>query len=106
MTVSEEAGPEHQVRAFNRVVEYCTEAKCRRALLLSHFGEKLARDACSGCDFCDDPEAFAAKARPARVPSLSAPHVSVCGQTENLLCCWDLRDGRDLYLNLEHCRVV
>ena len=41
------------LRAFNRVVEYCTESRCRRAMLLEHFGDKL-RKKCSGCDYCDD----------------------------------------------------
>lgn len=41
------------IRAFNRVVNYCTEPSCRRAMLLEHFGEKLQQ--CTGCDYCDDP---------------------------------------------------
>ena len=40
------------IRAFNRVVAYCTEPQCRRATLLGHFGEEL--QSCSGCDYCDD----------------------------------------------------
>lgn len=50
-----------QVRAFNRVVAYCTEARCRRGMLLQHFGEQLQQ--CTGCDYCDDPALAAAKVR-------------------------------------------
>lgn len=47
------------IRAFNRVVAYCTEPQCRRATLLAHFGEKLQN--CSGCDYCDDSSWAASK---------------------------------------------
>ena len=58
---SVEGAPELAVRAFNRVVAYCTEPQCRRAMLLAHFGEALAQRACSGCDYCDDPAAAASR---------------------------------------------
>ena len=37
--------------SFNKVVSYSTEERCRRAMLLEHFGERLS-GACQGCDYC------------------------------------------------------
>jgi hypothetical protein len=42
-------------QAFGRVVSYALSPSCRRSFLLLHFGEQLARGACSGCDVCRDP---------------------------------------------------
>ncbi|KAK9848677.1 hypothetical protein WJX84_000423 [Apatococcus fuscideae] len=41
-------------RAFGEVENYCRRVRCRRQALLAHFGEKLAKDGCSGCDVCSD----------------------------------------------------
>jgi RecQ zinc-binding len=51
------------LHAFARVVELCTSATCRRAALLSHFGEapRTPRPA-RCCDVCDSPAAAAATA--------------------------------------------
>lgn len=38
---------------------FCTAENCRRAMLLAHFGERLPRGACTGCDVCRYPAAVA-----------------------------------------------
>ncbi len=49
---------------------YCTSETCRRALLLAHFGERLPRGGCTGCDVCRDPAAVALQVRcPAPAPA-------------------------------------
>ncbi|CAL8465365.1 g4901 [Coccomyxa elongata] len=40
-------------QAFYKVVSYCVGERCRRAMLLAHFGERLSVP-CSGCDWCLD----------------------------------------------------
>lgn len=52
--MSDEASPESACVAFGRVVRYATSERCRRAMLLEHFGERLAQP-CQGCDFCQRP---------------------------------------------------
>jgi len=44
------------VNAFNKVVDYCTTAACRRRRLLIYFGENLPINSCKNCDFCLNPE--------------------------------------------------
>ena len=48
---SDDTSPEKASVSFNKVVSYSTEERCRRAMLLEHFGERLS-GACQGCDYC------------------------------------------------------
>lgn len=43
-------------RAFGEVVQFATTARCRRAVLLGHFGETLPKsyDRSNCCDYCSD----------------------------------------------------
>ncbi len=42
-------------RKLDQMVEYCELATCRRAHLLSYFGEDARREKCDGCDVCLSP---------------------------------------------------
>ena len=53
-SASEGRGLQHAPQAFGKVVAYCTGTACRRAAVLLHFGERLPRGGCSGCDYCQD----------------------------------------------------
>jgi hypothetical protein len=48
------SSPEKDLAAFGRVVDFCMAERCRRAALLAHFGERLRRSNCGGCDWCCD----------------------------------------------------
>ncbi len=63
-------------RAFGEVVKYATAARCRRAVLLQHFGETLRsgrRTTC--CDVCANVEAVQLQVPPpaAAIPSPPLP---------------------------------
>jgi hypothetical protein len=73
------------LRAWGEVIAYCMEPSCRRARLLSHFGERVPQQrqqvtANAGppppaprcCDVCDDPAAAAAAAAQQRELEASA----------------------------------
>jgi len=47
----------HALEGLQRMQHYAETAECRRAVLLRHFGETFASDACSGCDNCLTPRA-------------------------------------------------
>ena len=50
----EAAPPEAACAAFGKVVRYATRERCRRAMLLEHFGERRS-ETCQGCDYCQRP---------------------------------------------------
>ena len=50
----EDTSPEKASVSFNKVVSYSTNERCRRAMLLEYFGERLS-GACQGCDYCLKP---------------------------------------------------
>ena len=51
---TEDISPEKASVSFGKVVSYSTSERCRRAMLLEHFGERLS-NACQGCDYCQRP---------------------------------------------------
>ena len=59
----EAAPPEAACAAFGRVVRYATSERCRRAMLLEHFGERLS-EPCQGCDYCQRPLEVSAQVLP------------------------------------------
>ena len=44
----------HQLEKLNRIMDYGTSSRCRRAFLLEYFGEYYASDNCGGCDRCQN----------------------------------------------------
>ena len=60
LTVHAGDAPQEQAaaaKALDKVVAYCTIERCRRALMLDHFGQRLAAGACNkGCDWCRHPD--------------------------------------------------
>ena len=50
----EATAPEAACAAFGKVVRYATSERCRRAMLLEHFGERRS-EPCQGCDYCQRP---------------------------------------------------
>ena len=59
----EAAPPEAASAAFGRVVRYATSERCRRTMLLEHFGERLSKP-CQGCDHCQRPLEVSAQVLP------------------------------------------
>jgi ATP-dependent DNA helicase RecQ len=47
----------HALEGLRLMQHYAESSECRRAVLLRHFGEELAADACTGCDNCLAPRA-------------------------------------------------
>jgi ATP-dependent DNA helicase RecQ len=50
-----EAEQKNAYRKLDQMVEYCELATCRRAHLLSYFGEDYQPEKCGGCDVCFSP---------------------------------------------------
>jgi ATP-dependent DNA helicase RecQ len=44
----------HQLDKLNRITEYGTLSRCRRAFLLQYFGESYPSQNCGGCDHCQN----------------------------------------------------
>jgi ATP-dependent DNA helicase RecQ len=44
----------HQFEKLNRIMDYGTLSRCRRAFLLQYFGEYYPSDNCGGCDHCQN----------------------------------------------------
>jgi len=44
----------HQLEKLNRIMDYGTSSRCRRAFLLQYFGEYYPYDNCGGCDHCQN----------------------------------------------------
>jgi ATP-dependent DNA helicase RecQ len=55
--IEEEGERDNAYRKLNQMVEYCELPTCRRAHLLSYFGENYEREKCDGCDVCLSPKA-------------------------------------------------
>jgi ATP-dependent DNA helicase RecQ len=58
----------HQLEKLNRMMDYSTSSRCRRAFLLQYFGEYYPSQNCGGCDYCHN-----LKARPATEKNRSDP---------------------------------
>ena len=53
---------DRNMKALERVTEYCTGQMCRRKFLLAHFGETTNQKTCGAtCDYCRNPKAVAEK---------------------------------------------
>jgi ATP-dependent DNA helicase RecQ len=51
-----EAERKNAYRKLDQMVDYCELATCRRAYLLSYFGEDYQQGQCGGCDRCFSPQ--------------------------------------------------
>jgi ATP-dependent DNA helicase RecQ len=58
----------HQLEKLNRMMDYGTSNRCRRAFLLQYFGEYYPSQNCGGCDYCHN-----MKVRPATEKNISDP---------------------------------
>ncbi len=58
----------HQLEKLNRMMDYGTSSRCRRAYLLQYFGEYYPSQNCEGCDHCQN-----LKVRPATEENMSDP---------------------------------
>ena len=58
-TVSE-ADASKSLEAIQKMINYCTDASCRRQMILDHFGEiNKSVSICKGtCDYCHDPDKY------------------------------------------------
>jgi ATP-dependent DNA helicase RecQ len=55
------------LKKLRDIVDYCETTSCRRAFLLSYFGEVTARENCTSCDNCDHPTASFDGTEPAQL---------------------------------------
>jgi ATP-dependent DNA helicase RecQ len=55
--IEEEGERDNAHRKLNQMVEYCELPTCRRAHLLSYFGEEYEAEKCDSCDVCLSPKA-------------------------------------------------
>jgi ATP-dependent DNA helicase RecQ len=62
----------HQLEKLNRMMDYGTSSRCRRAFLLQYFGEYFSSQNCGGCDHCQN-----LKVRPATEENLSDPLLAI-----------------------------
>ena len=53
--IENEAEQKNAYRKLDQMVEYCELATCRRAHLLTYFGEDYQPEGCGGCDICFSP---------------------------------------------------
>jgi ATP-dependent DNA helicase RecQ len=58
----------HQLEKLNRMMDYSTSNRCRRAFLLQYFGEYYPSQNCGGCDYCHN-----LKVRPVTEKNMSDP---------------------------------
>jgi ATP-dependent DNA helicase RecQ len=54
--IENEAERKNAYRKLEQMVEYCELPTCRRAYLLSYFGEEYQPERCGGCDICFSPQ--------------------------------------------------
>jgi ATP-dependent DNA helicase RecQ len=62
----------HQLEKLNRMMDYGTLSRCRRAFLLQYFGESFSSQNCGGCDHCKN-----LKIRPATEENISDPLLAI-----------------------------
>ena len=62
----------HQLEKLNRIMDYGTSSRCRRAFLLQYFGEYFPSQNCGGCDHCQN-----LKVRPATEENMSDPLLAI-----------------------------
>ena len=62
----------HQLEKLNRIMDYGTLSRCRRAFLLQYFGEYYPSQNCGGCDHCQN-----LKLRPATEENISDPLLAI-----------------------------
>jgi ATP-dependent DNA helicase RecQ len=62
----------HQLEKLNRIMDYGTSSRCRRAFLLQYFGEYFPFQNCGGCDHCQN-----LKVRPATEENMSDPLLAI-----------------------------
>jgi ATP-dependent DNA helicase RecQ len=62
----------HQLEKLNRMMDYGTSSRCRRAYLLQYFGDYYPSQICGGCDHCQN-----LKVRPATEENMSDPLLSL-----------------------------
>jgi ATP-dependent DNA helicase RecQ len=62
----------HQLEKLNRIMEYGTLDRCRRAFLLQYFGESYPSQNCGGCDHCEN-----LKVRPTTEGNSSDPLLAI-----------------------------
>ena len=62
----------HQLEKLNRMIDYGTLSRCRRAFLLQYFGEYYPSQNCGGCDHCQN-----LKVRPATEENISDPLLAI-----------------------------
>jgi ATP-dependent DNA helicase RecQ len=62
----------HQLEKLNRMMDYGTSSRCRRAFLLQYFGEYYPSQNCGGCDHCQD-----LKVRPTPEENISDPLLAI-----------------------------
>ena len=62
----------HQLEKLNRMMDYGTSSRCRRAFLLQYFGEYFPSQNCGGCDHCQN-----LKVRPATEENMSDPLLAI-----------------------------
>ena len=85
---SEDASPEKASVSFNKVVSYSTNERCRRAMLLEHFGERLT-SACQGCDYCLEPQKVSMQVKgPVRVRFCNSQEQSLALEYSRVCQAW------------------
>jgi ATP-dependent DNA helicase RecQ len=62
----------HQLEKLNRMMDYGTSSRCRRAFLLQYFGEYYPSQNCGGCDHCHN-----LKARPVTEENMDDPLLAI-----------------------------
>ncbi len=62
----------HQLEKLNRMMDYGSINRCRRAFLLQYFGEYYPAQNCGGCDHCQNP-----KMKPTTEEEMSDPLLAI-----------------------------
>ncbi len=62
----------HQLEKLNRIMDYGTSSRCRRAYLLQYFGDYYPSQSCGGCDHCQN-----LKVRPTTEENMPDPLLSL-----------------------------